>query len=168
MVFFDSIDWTFEIIMADVLSPRSVNVDKDITFETPNTTKSPSADAPKTVNLYAATFMDVAVLRCLFVPQWPEEGIFWALNFLYRRLQTMNKLLSEQQPRKRSNSLPIPKIEITFYDGQETKRATKKGIEAFRIKLRAIHASVSMRRIIFQIRHSRRRKKWAKRYFGVT
>lgn len=32
-----------------------------------------------------ATFLDVAVLRCLFVPQWMEEGVFWALNFILRR-----------------------------------------------------------------------------------
>lgn len=33
----------------------------------------------------AATFLDVAVLRCLFVPQWQEEGVYWALQFLYHR-----------------------------------------------------------------------------------
>ncbi|KAK7065543.1 Protein unc-80 [Halocaridina rubra] len=32
-----------------------------------------------------ATFLDVAVLRCLFVHQWMEEGVYWALNFIYRR-----------------------------------------------------------------------------------
>ncbi|KAK4295650.1 hypothetical protein Pmani_031794 [Petrolisthes manimaculis] len=32
-----------------------------------------------------ATFLDVAVLRCLFVHQWMEEGVNWALNFVYRR-----------------------------------------------------------------------------------
>lgn len=32
-----------------------------------------------------ATFLDVAVMRCLFVPQWMEEGVYWALNFIYRR-----------------------------------------------------------------------------------
>lgn len=32
-----------------------------------------------------ATFLDVAVLRCLFVHQWMEEGVYWALNFVYRR-----------------------------------------------------------------------------------
>lgn len=33
----------------------------------------------------AATFLDVAVLRCLFVSQWQEEGVHWALQFLYHR-----------------------------------------------------------------------------------
>jgi len=34
----------------------------------------------------AATFLDVAILRCLFVSQWQEEGIYWALQFFYYRL----------------------------------------------------------------------------------
>lgn len=37
------------------------------------------------VDVRAATFLDVAVLRCLFVAQWQEEGVFWALQFLYNR-----------------------------------------------------------------------------------
>jgi len=32
-----------------------------------------------------ATFMDVAVLRCLFIPHWDEEGVFWGLCFLHKR-----------------------------------------------------------------------------------
>lgn len=37
------------------------------------------------MDVRAATFLDVAVLRCLFVPQWQEEGVHWALQFLYHR-----------------------------------------------------------------------------------
>lgn len=37
------------------------------------------------IDLNAATFLDVAVLRCLFIPQWCEEGVYWALQFLYHR-----------------------------------------------------------------------------------
>lgn len=33
----------------------------------------------------AATFLDVAVIRCLFVPRWCEEGVHWALQFLFYR-----------------------------------------------------------------------------------
>ncbi len=32
-----------------------------------------------------ATYLDVAVLRCLFTSQWLEEGIEWALNFVLNR-----------------------------------------------------------------------------------
>lgn len=38
-----------------------------------------------TIDLNAATFLDVSVLRCLFIPQWCEEGVYWALQFLYHR-----------------------------------------------------------------------------------
>ena len=36
-------------------------------------------------DICAATFMDVAVLRCLFISQWQEEGVYWALQFYYHR-----------------------------------------------------------------------------------
>ncbi|EFN65650.1 Uncharacterized protein KIAA1843 [Camponotus floridanus] len=71
----------------------------------------------------AATFLDVATLRCLFVSQWQEEGIFWALQFLYYRLRRINEETSVQQmPRRRSNSLPIPKIEVSIYQSPESKK----------------------------------------------
>lgn len=37
------------------------------------------------VDITAATFLDVAVLRCLFITHWQEEGIYWALHYLYNR-----------------------------------------------------------------------------------
>lgn len=42
----------------------------------------------------AATFLDVATLRCLFVPQWQEEGVHWALQFFYYRSVISCKLES--------------------------------------------------------------------------
>ncbi|KAL1453472.1 hypothetical protein WDU94_007607 [Cyamophila willieti] len=70
----------------------------------------------------SATFMDVAVLRCLFISQWPEEGVYWALQFIYHRLRDLNEeKVCQQQPRRRSNSLPIPKIEVSFYQSPEMK-----------------------------------------------
>ncbi|GAB6032279.1 hypothetical protein CHUAL_010920 [Chamberlinius hualienensis] len=63
-----------------------------------------------------ATFMDVAVLRCLFIPQWLEEGVFWALQYIFRRLDDIyNNGSPDETPRKRSSSLPIPKIEVSLY-----------------------------------------------------
>ena len=32
-----------------------------------------------------ATYFDVAVIRCLFISHWSEDGVFWALMFLTRR-----------------------------------------------------------------------------------
>lgn len=41
---------------------------------TPRTTHT---TVPDVLN---ASFLDVAVLRCLFAPNWPEQAIFWALR----------------------------------------------------------------------------------------
>jgi hypothetical protein len=32
-----------------------------------------------------ATYFDVAVVRCLFISHWNEDGVFWALTYLNRR-----------------------------------------------------------------------------------
>lgn len=37
------------------------------------------------MDISAATFLDVAVLRCLFITHWQEEGIYWALHYMYNR-----------------------------------------------------------------------------------
>lgn len=36
-------------------------------------------------DICAATFMDVAVLRSLFILDWQEEGVYWGLLFIYNR-----------------------------------------------------------------------------------
>ncbi|KAJ9574018.1 hypothetical protein L9F63_008615, partial [Diploptera punctata] len=79
------------------------------------------------VDICAATFLDVAVLRCLFISQWQEEGVYWALQFYYHRLREISEDSStQQQPRKRSNSLPIPKIEVSLYQSPELKKRESK------------------------------------------
>lgn len=37
------------------------------------------------IDVAAATFLDVGVLRCLFIAHWQEEGVYWALHYLYNR-----------------------------------------------------------------------------------
>ncbi|KAL3277360.1 hypothetical protein HHI36_012710 [Cryptolaemus montrouzieri] len=72
----------------------------------------------------AATFLDVAVLRCLFITLWQEEGIYWALHYMYNRLRDISEATSgQQQPRRRSNSLPIPKIEVSLYQSTESRKS---------------------------------------------
>ncbi|KAH9639426.1 hypothetical protein HF086_002115 [Spodoptera exigua] len=89
------------------------------TKDTPTTEKPPSA---KQGNVSAATFLDVATMRCLFTSQWQEEGVYWALHYLYNRLRDICDDMSKQtQPRKRSNSLPIPKIEVSVYQSPDIK-----------------------------------------------
>lgn len=48
--------------------------------------KSSSSKVSK-VDVTMATYLDVAVLRCLFISQWLEEGIHWALKYLFQRYQ---------------------------------------------------------------------------------
>lgn len=45
--------------------------------------------------LYAATpldasHFDVAVVRCLFMRQWSENGVLWALKYLHNRVRLMH------------------------------------------------------------------------------
>ncbi|XP_044757175.1 protein unc-80 homolog [Coccinella septempunctata] len=75
-------------------------------------------------DIFAATFLDVAVLRCLFITLWQEEGIYWALHFMYNRLRDISEATcGQQQPRRRSNSLPIPKIEVSLYQGSDSRKS---------------------------------------------
>lgn len=49
--------------------------------------KGISQDVPwKSVHL--ATFMDVAVLRCLFIAHWEEEGVHWGLSYMLKRYES--------------------------------------------------------------------------------
>ena len=73
-----------------------------------------------------ATNFDIAVIRCLFVSKWTEEGIFWSVTYLHRRLKGLNfKPSVEPAPRKRSNSLPVPKIEITSHETSQPEQHDK-------------------------------------------
>ncbi|XP_034126697.1 protein unc-80 homolog isoform X1 [Drosophila guanche] len=95
---------------ASMKEKRSASIEKETDSD-----KSESVKA----DVSAATFLDVAVLRCLFISHWQEEGIFWSLQYLYNRLSDIGEeaAITLNQPRKRSNSLPIPQIEISLYQG---------------------------------------------------
>ncbi|XP_013174007.1 PREDICTED: protein unc-80 homolog isoform X2 [Papilio xuthus] len=85
-------------------------------------TSAEKAPSVKQGNVSAATFLDVATLRCLFTTQWQEEGVYWALYYLYNRLRDICDDMSKQiPPRKRSNSLPVPKIEVSVYQSPDIK-----------------------------------------------
>ena len=67
-----------------------------------------------TLDLMCASYFDVAVLRCLFSPQWAEEGIYWALRYIHQRLLEMkDEIHRVEYCRERSKSLPVPEIHIT-------------------------------------------------------
>lgn len=38
----------------------------------------------------AATFLDIAVLRCLFILHWQEEGVYWCLHYIYNRYDLLS------------------------------------------------------------------------------
>lgn len=59
-----------------------------------------------------ATYLDVSVLRCLFISQWLEEGVFWALRFVHQRLcSILEESAREGFSRRRSCSLPVAQDE---------------------------------------------------------
>ncbi|KAF4517235.1 hypothetical protein B566_EDAN005289, partial [Ephemera danica] len=101
--------------------PPQLRTDVESTLVPPGST--PVTIQRHKADLTAATFMDVAVLRCLFLKNWQEEGVYWALQFLYHRLREISDETATQQlPRQRSNSLPIPKIEVSIYQSPELKK----------------------------------------------
>lgn len=58
-------------------------------------------------DISAATYFDIAVLRCLYVPPWTEEGMFWGLRyFLHRMVEVRDYLQRTSGLRQRSNSVP--------------------------------------------------------------
>lgn len=67
----------------------SSSTDKDsVDSSKQPSTETHKDDMMKTVHpqdLSGATFLDVAVLRCLFITHWQEEGIYWALHYMYNR-----------------------------------------------------------------------------------
>ncbi|CAG7787075.1 unnamed protein product [Allacma fusca] len=85
------------------------------------TVKSTAAPPqPTWQNQKLATFMDVAVLRCMFITHWEEEGVFWAVSYLLKRLEEVASLKEamknekDEAQRQRSNSLPAPKSRTSY------------------------------------------------------
>ncbi|XP_071051603.1 protein unc-80 homolog isoform X3 [Onthophagus taurus] len=117
---------------------QSPPIEKDSSGDSskhPSTTEGDAGGSKKNLlgsssvnDISAATFLDVAVLRCLFITHWQEEGIYWGLHYMYNRLRDISdETSSQQQPRRRSNSLPIPKIEISVYQsGSDSKNQENK------------------------------------------
>ncbi|XP_037920959.1 protein unc-80 homolog [Hermetia illucens] len=113
-------DFDHEKILEKTASkPKTEQIKTSSSTEKDSTDADPKSPVYRKYDVAAATFMDVAVLRCLFISHWQEEGVYWSLHFLYNRLRDISEetIIPQQQPRKRSNSLPIPQIEISLYQG---------------------------------------------------
>lgn len=68
-----------------------------------------SGDKPDVlIDPHEASYLDVAVLRCLLIENWAEDGVFWALKFLLNRLTDIRhyRLMHDGTFRSRSNSVP--------------------------------------------------------------
>ena len=50
------------------------------------------------------TFFDLAVLKCLMLPDWHEEGRVWGLQYVLQYLENEEKLLQEQSNRNSCSS----------------------------------------------------------------
>lgn len=80
----------------------------------------PTAEMPKLVfkklkNPAMATYMDVAVIRCLFITQWIEDGVDWALHFLTNRLDEIKDERAKKED-KTLRSQSLPNIKQDFRD----------------------------------------------------
>ena len=67
---------------------RSQNSDHHHHQQGRNGTEEDPAKGTQIVLKYdvnAATFMDVGVLRCLFMAHWQEEGVYWSLHYFNNR-----------------------------------------------------------------------------------
>ncbi len=119
--------------------------------KSPLSPRPPAKGAPgRRTELALATYFDVAVVRCLFISHWSEDGVHWALTYLNRRLKgilsgfsevgtvggAITTLVDEDYddeedgpvaPRKRSNSVPVPHIEVTACAGAGGNGAADEG-----------------------------------------
>ncbi|VDN37005.1 unnamed protein product [Gongylonema pulchrum] len=62
-----------------------------------------------------ATYLDVAVIRCLLIKHWAEDGVFWALKYLLNRLSEIKIYRNSQSGmfRSRASSAPsVPHLKI--------------------------------------------------------
>lgn len=77
----------------------------------------------------------MAVLRCLFITHWQEEGVYWALHYMYNRLRDISEdSTNQQQPRRRSNSLPTPKLDVSIFQNDNKNQEAKDFIEVPEVK----------------------------------
>ncbi|VDK60079.1 unnamed protein product [Anisakis simplex] len=64
---------------------------------------------------HQATYMDVAVIRCLLIKHWSEDGVYWAMKYLLNRLAEIEAYRNSQEGmfRSRANSAPtVPHLKL--------------------------------------------------------
>ncbi|KAG9510770.1 Protein unc-80-like protein, partial [Fragariocoptes setiger] len=61
-----------------------------------------------------ATYLDIAVIKTLFIWDWQEQGIDWSLKFILNRLNDLFENLNAQRTVVRARSRSMPNLRINF------------------------------------------------------
>lgn len=59
---------------------------------------------------HEACYVDIAVIKCLLIKNWSEEGVFWAVRYLLNRLTDIRHYRSMHEGRMRNRSNSVPSI----------------------------------------------------------
>ncbi|XP_076436361.1 protein unc-80 homolog isoform X3 [Babylonia areolata] len=96
-------------------------VDKDYVKQKLASAVASGTRGPGALDVLSASFLDIAVLRCLFCLSWQEDGIYWALRYVHKRmLEVCDELCHvERRERSRSHSLPIPDLQVLTVNGSK-------------------------------------------------
>ncbi|KAK7491630.1 hypothetical protein BaRGS_00017083 [Batillaria attramentaria] len=98
-------------------------VDKDYVKQKLASAVASGTRAPGTLDILSASYLDIAVLRCLFCLSWQEDGIYWALRYVHKRMLEVADELGrvDTRERSRSRSLPIPDLQILVVNGNKSQ-----------------------------------------------
>ena len=74
------------------------------------------------IDVLSASYLDIAVLKCLFCLCWQDEGIYWSLRYIHKRMVEMHVELchSGERERSRSRSLPIADLLDLTLSGEKS------------------------------------------------
>ena len=102
----------------------TAGVDKDYVKQKLASATASGTRGPGVVDILSASYLDVAVLRCLFCLSWQEDGIYWALRYIHKRMLELRDELCHmgQRERSRSYSLPIPDLQVLMVNGSNLSK----------------------------------------------
>jgi hypothetical protein len=85
--------------------------DSELSAERGEKLETPPA-ATASTDPHEANYMDVAVIRCLLIRNWAEEGVFWSVRYLLNRLLAIRQYRCSHEgafrSRCNSDSAAIP------------------------------------------------------------
>lgn len=86
-----------------------------------------------------ATFFDLAVLKCLMLPDWHEEGRVWGLQYVLKYLENEENFLKEQSNRNSSTSTGEVEVEVPALSERLSKPAPTQATAANVDKLKRFY-----------------------------